>query len=119
MFDTKKPETCDYFLGIMKHYMTYYGADGFRCDVCEYVPISFWESARRELEKIKPDMVMIAESDLLENTCYAFDANYGWEICTDVVKALVVAEQILKENVAKLAQIFTETSVFVFLFSIL
>ena len=52
MFDTKKKETCDYFLGIMKHYMTYYGADGFRCDVCEYVPISFWESARRELEKI-------------------------------------------------------------------
>ena len=94
MFDTTKKETCDYFMSVMKHYLTFYGADGFRCDVCDYVPLSFWENARRELEKIKPDMVMIAESDTLDNTCYAFDANYGWEICTYVVKALVVAEAV-------------------------
>ena len=94
MFDTKKKETCDYFMSIMKHYLTYYGADGFRCDVCDYVPLSFWENARRELEQIKPDMVMVAESDTLENTCYAFDANYGWDICNDIVKVGMVGKMV-------------------------
>ena len=94
MFDTNKAETRDYFMSVMKHYLTYYDADGFRCDVSDYVPISFWENARRELEKIKPELVMVAESDKLDNTCFAFDANYGWEICNDVVKALVVAEAV-------------------------
>ena len=94
MFDTNKKETRDYFMSVMKHYLTYYNADGFRCDVSDYVPISFWENARRELEKIKPELVMIAESEKLDNTCFAFDANYGWEICNDVVKVGMIGKMV-------------------------
>ena len=100
MFDTNKKETREYFMSVMKHYLTYYDADGFRCDVSDYVPISFWENARRELEKIKPELVMIAESDKLDNTRFAFDANYGWEICTDVIKTYVVGKMVgIQKNV--------------------
>jgi glycosidase len=53
--------------------------DGYRCDVAGRVPVDFWESARKTLEKIKP-VWMLAEDEtetaLLEN---AFNANYGWE----------------------------------------
>jgi glycosidase len=34
--------------------------DGFRCDVAGYVPVDFWENARRELEAVKP-VFMLAE----------------------------------------------------------
>ena len=94
MFDTNKKETRDYFMSVMRHYLTFYDADGFRCDVSDYVPISFWENARRELEKIKPDLVIVAESDKLDNTCYAFDANYGWEICNDVIKVGMIGNAV-------------------------
>lgn len=38
------------------------GVDGFRCDVASLVPAEFWLSARRELETINPNIIMIAES---------------------------------------------------------
>lgn len=36
--------------------------DGFRCDVAPLVPIQFWEQARQEVAKIKPDFIWLAES---------------------------------------------------------
>lgn len=64
----------------MKFWITEYDVDGFRCDYANGVPTEFWEEARRELEAVKP-MLMLAEDNtdkgLLE---YAFDMNYNWEL---------------------------------------
>jgi glycosidase len=60
----------------MKYWVREFDIDGFRADVAGSVPTSFWESARREIEKIKP-VFMLAESEgnmrLLD---FAFDTNY-------------------------------------------
>ena len=80
MFDTNYSGTRAYFRTIMAYYLANYNVDGFRCDVSDYVPISFWEEARAELELLKPDLVMVAESRSYFNTRYAFDANYNWRV---------------------------------------
>lgn len=36
--------------------------DGFRCDVAPQVPIEFWKEARREVAKVNPKTVWLAES---------------------------------------------------------
>jgi cyclomaltodextrinase len=55
--------------------------DGFRCDVAYTVPVDFWESARLELEKINPQVVIIAEAGakpaLLSK---AFDMDSSWNL---------------------------------------
>lgn len=94
MFDPEYSGTRAFFRSVMRHYLTDYDVDGFRCDVAEYVPISFWEEARAEFEKIKPDLVMVAESNTNCNTRYAFDASYGWEINKDVLRALMIGKAV-------------------------
>lgn len=36
--------------------------DGFRCDVAPRVPVEFWRQARREVEKVRPGVLWLAES---------------------------------------------------------
>lgn len=36
--------------------------DGFRCDVASLVPLDFWLRARKEVSKIRPDAIWLAES---------------------------------------------------------
>lgn len=38
------------------------GVDGYRCDVASMVPLEFWIEARKELKRINPDFMMLAES---------------------------------------------------------
>lgn len=52
--------------------------DGYRADVAGYVPLDFWENARRELDAIKP-VFMLAEFDQRDVHARAFDATYAWE----------------------------------------
>jgi glycosidase len=53
--------------------------DGYRCDVAGFVPIDFWEAARDSLEKVKPDVFMLAEWEDPEHHRKAFDMSYAWE----------------------------------------
>jgi glycosidase len=65
----------------MKYWVTNCDLDGFRCDVAGEVPVDFWETARVELEKIKP-MFMLAENEDHPELCNkAFDMNYAWGLC--------------------------------------
>lgn len=38
------------------------GVDGFRCDVAPMVPMEFWKEARKEVNKINPETIFLAES---------------------------------------------------------
>lgn len=65
----------------MSYWVKDFGIDGFRCDYAQGVPVDFWESARTELDKIKP-IYMLAEdgtnaTSLLEN---AFDSDYNFAL---------------------------------------
>ncbi len=92
MFDTDYSGTRAYFKSIMSYYLSNYDVDGFRCDVASLVPISFWEESRLELERIKPDLVMVAESSRPYNLRCAFDANYNWNVIQKALRPLLYKE---------------------------
>jgi cyclomaltodextrinase len=83
------PELRRYMTDMLKFWLRDFDLDGFRCDVAGEVPTDFWEQARAELDKVKPDIVMLAESDKPELLVRAFDLDYSWPLhgaLTDVIQ---------------------------------
>ncbi len=64
----------------LKFWVVECGIDGYRCDVAEQVPTDFWESAFRELRKIRSDLFFLAEAENPPLQVNAFNAYYGWEM---------------------------------------
>src|SRR5262245_10484657 len=77
-----------YMTDMLKHWLTEFDLDGFRCDVAGEVPTDFWENARRELEQIKPDIVMLAEAHKAELQVAAFDLDYSWPLHSALTNVL-------------------------------
>lgn len=61
----------------MRWWVDSMNVDGFRCDVAWGVPMNFWRTVRAELERAKPDIFLLAESEGPEYH-EAFDATYAW-----------------------------------------
>ena len=72
------PELHEYLWRNMEYWVREFDVDGFRCDVSGSIPLAFWETARERLEKIRPDVGMLAESTRAADQLEAFDLNYGW-----------------------------------------
>jgi cyclomaltodextrinase / maltogenic alpha-amylase / neopullulanase len=78
-----------YMIDMLKFWLSEFDLDGFRCDVAAEVPLAFWEQARPELEKVKADILLLAESDKPELLVRAFDVDYSWPLhgaLTDVLQ---------------------------------
>ncbi len=87
----------DYQIGTLKMWAGI--VDGFRCDVAPLIPLEFWLRARREVEKIRPGCLWLAESVeppfILDNRARgmvslsdsevfeAFDVCYDYDIFSD------------------------------------
>ena len=54
--------------------------DGYRCDAAAEVPTDFWEEAPSEVERVKPDIMMLAEASKPELLVHAFDIDYSWPL---------------------------------------
>lgn len=67
----------EYMTAAMKYWVQEVGVDGFRCDVAGFVPVDFWNTVRRELDKVKP-VFMLAEWESRDLHAYAFDMTYAW-----------------------------------------
>ena len=105
--------------------------DGFRCDVAPMVPLAFWQEARREVEKVRPGCIWLAETVEGEFVLYnreqgvlchsdaemyqAFDICYDYDVygdfqrflrgeesLWDYIAALERQEMIYPENYVKL-----------------
>ena len=74
------PQLRDYMIAMMKHWIQTCDVDGFRCDVASMVPTDFWEAARVQLERVKPDIMMLAEASKPDLLVKAFDADYSWPL---------------------------------------
>jgi len=74
------PKLRRYMMAMLEHWIdpATFDLDGFRCDVAFMVPTDFWEEARRELTRIKPDIMLLAEASKPELLLKAFDADYAW-----------------------------------------
>ena len=68
-----------YMIEMMKYWLRDFGVDGFRCDVAPTVPVDFWESARVELEKINPQVIILADAGAKPALlAKAFDVDSSW-----------------------------------------
>ncbi len=76
-FDYSQPGLRRYMTESLVFWVREFGIDGFRADVAGYVPLDFWETARAELDKVKP-VFMLAEWEQRDLHARAFDATYGW-----------------------------------------
>lgn len=68
----------EYLWANMERWVKDFGADGFRCDVSDQVPLDFWEEARARLAPIRQDLVILAEGQRKEDQVKAFDINYSF-----------------------------------------
>jgi cyclomaltodextrinase / maltogenic alpha-amylase / neopullulanase len=82
------PKLRQYMTEMLKYWIREFDLDGFRCDVAEEVPTDFWENARAELDKVKPDIVMLAEGHKAELLVKAFDFDYSWPLHSALTNVL-------------------------------
>ncbi len=68
----------DYMIAMLGHWIKDFDLDGFRCDVAGMVPTDFWNEARVALDRIKPELFMLAEWHSADLLTQAFDADYAW-----------------------------------------
>jgi glycosidase len=61
--DYSNEELRAYMIDMLKFWMKEYGVDGFRCDVSFDVPMEFWDNARKELEAVNPEVVLLADAE--------------------------------------------------------
>lgn len=73
------PEVRKYLIGNVRDLILRYGADGFRCDVGDGIPLDFWCDLHDEMDKISSaNTVLLCEGYTVCNQYKAFDADYGW-----------------------------------------
>ncbi len=79
-FDYKNQGMQDYMIGALKYWVEEYGIDGYRMDVAGRVPHAFWNRLRTELNKIRPDILLLAESEDAEHHINGFDLTYAGHV---------------------------------------
>lgn len=84
----ENPELRKYMIEMLKYWVREFDLDGFRCDVAGFVPTDFWEQARAEVDKIKPDTIWLAEWETPDHLVKAFDLNYSWELHEGLTQVL-------------------------------
>lgn len=65
-------------ISAMQFWVRDFDIDGFRADLAHLTPLPFWRSARTAIDKMKPGLIWLAETE--EPAYYdAFDINYAWK----------------------------------------
>ncbi|MBI1193379.1 MAG: alpha-amylase [Bacteroidetes bacterium] len=78
-FNYDKGALRNYMVDCLKYWVEEFDIDGYRCDVAGSVPIAFWDSARAELDALKP-VFMLAEAEEAAMHTKAFDMTYAWTL---------------------------------------
>lgn len=95
--DYSRPALRQYLGEMMARWLRDYQLDGFRCDYAAGVPRDFWEAVRPELDRARPGIALLAESDdprLLEQ---AFEIDYAWDFyhtLSDAIAGRVPASEV-------------------------
>lgn len=78
-FDYSQPDLRKYMTEALKYWVKELDIDGYRCDIASFMPLEFWDNARRELDQIKP-VFMLAEAADRDLHKRAFDMTYSWSL---------------------------------------
>lgn len=90
--DFKNPQVHEYFRNNMLHWIRDVGVDGFRADVAGGVPVDFWNEARDAMDKVNPNVIMLAEADVPEQQLKAFDISYNFPYYAALTAVVVNGE---------------------------
>jgi glycosidase len=83
------PETSKYMRAMMQYWVREFQLDGLRCDAAGEVPTRFWEDVRRDMDKIRPGVFLLAEASKPELLVHAFDADYAWPMLATLNRVLM------------------------------
>jgi cyclomaltodextrinase / maltogenic alpha-amylase / neopullulanase len=87
--DYGSPKLREYMIAMLKYWLQEFDLDGFRCDVAHMMPVDFWEQARIELSKVKPDIMLLAEASEPALLVKAFDIDYAWPFHAELNRVLI------------------------------
>ena len=76
--DFSNQELRDYLISNMEYLVDELGADGFRCDMGDRVPLDFWRDAFDRIKVRHPDLITLNEGVEPETINSVFDWCYGW-----------------------------------------
>ena len=76
--DYSNPKLRRYMTDVLLYWIKDFDLDGYRCDAAAEVPTDFWEQARKELDQMKPDIIMLAEAQKPDLLRSAFNIDYAW-----------------------------------------
>jgi len=97
--DFKNPQVHEYFRNNMLHYVNDVGVDGFRVDVAGGVPLDFWNEARDAMDKVNPNVIMLAEADVPAHQLKAYDISYNFPYYAALTSVVVNGQS--AENIRK------------------
>ena len=83
------PALRQYMTDMLIYWLREFDVDGFRCDAAGEIPSDFWEQVRPELDRVKPDIMMLAEWEQPELLAHAFNIDYSWTFYHAVADALL------------------------------
>ena len=78
--DYSNPQLRRYMIDMLTYWLKEFHLDGFRCDAAGEIPTSFWEEARRELDRTQPGLILLAEASKPELMRSAFNLDYSWPL---------------------------------------
>jgi cyclomaltodextrinase len=99
--DYSNPQVRQYMIDMMRYWLKEFAVDGFRCDVVSTVPIEFWESAREELEKTNPQVIILADAGAkpaLLAKAFDVDSSSGLTSTLDMVMSGVRPAYMLQDS---------------------
>ena len=74
-----EPKLREYLIGNIRHLIKEFGADGFRCDVGDGIPLDFWCDAHDMMDGLTGgNAVLLCEGFTVCDQYKGFDADYGW-----------------------------------------
>ena len=86
------PKLRRYMMDMLVYWIKNFDLDGYRCDAAVEIPTDFWEQARAELERVKPDMMMLAEASKPDLLHSAFDIDYAWPLMATLNNVIMHGE---------------------------
>ena len=82
-FNYENPDFRKYMTDALKFWVKETNIDGYRADVAGFIPVDFWENARKELDEIKP-VFLLAEWESRDLYKKSFDMTYSWSLWNEL-----------------------------------
>ena len=92
------PDMRDAMIDAMRFWVDSVSVDGFRCDVADQVPVSFWSNCISTLRSAASPrrLIMLAEGANPDNFTAGFDLNYAWEFMGAIASVMKDGEKVGK-----------------------